>query len=626
MKIELILDNLRLDLSQYEFTFIEENNWLKDNTISKYTYPGEVELTNEQSVALGNILEENLNSYETLLNGLFYVFGEEHEAVMDIQQLVGRRLVFQIRYGLEEFPNFGKKLSALPLEKFDLTESVYTHAKNTITQTYPLVNYNFPQVITNRIDTDQEQWALFLGIINNYDGTDFLINEFDAVDNIQINRNILLPMPYLIYVLKKGFEDVGITLEGEILTDPEYLQATIYQLSEFYTKFTTISSEHLINTDEYSSIEEVGVDPSTGIVTYGNYSETINLSQPGRYKIAGNVNLRMDEAIFADAKFTYNGEVLWQGTLFSLSRNYKSDFRSVDFNFDFSGVEGPVTFESYQLSYSRNGNEIIEDAQIMSVTLTQLAKYDSNGALVSTLVEPTAIDLSKSVPEMTFGEFATALMKKRNYGYDINGDTITINKRKVSNVDKSNGIDLQPFEVMTPERNFNQGKSYILKEFEFSIEDYKSKTILIDNNGFNLEPSDIPQDAEETTINCFALPLKLQTVMTAYDFLNIDDKLILVLYNGVDGSGLNLANDAESISLVNNYINSYSEWYNFLLNSINYQWIFESSYENISELKVRSIIYAYKQFHVIRRISRQSFLTKNNGIFFEVDISTETLK
>ena len=615
MIIKLILNNLELDLSNYEFAFIEENNWLKDNTVSKLTYPLEIELTNEQDAALGNISEQNLANYDTLLDAKFYVFGQEHDAILEIETMLGRNMIAHIRYGLEEFPNFNKRLSELPLEVVDLAESIYVHAKSIISQTWPAVNYNFPQVITDAFDTDSEQWQYFEGIVNKYLDGDFIENEFDDEANEQVNRNVMLPMPYLLYVLQVGFADVGITLAGEILEDTYYKKATMYALNEFYTSFTTESSEHSLKTDEFTGIVSNGL---------GLYEESINIPAPGRYKLAGNVVVRNKRRGIRKAKFTYNNSIRWEGVVFSPG-NYKEEFYSVDFNIDYLGTEGDIEFNSLQLSYSELNGVVDNEAMIMDVTLTQIAKFDVNGDLVSTLIEPTQIDLSKAVPDMTFGEFATAVMKKRNYGYDISENTVTINKKKVSTIDTSNAIDLSNFEVATPERNFNRGKSFVFKQFDFQHEDYEPQKILIKNDGYLVNAFTKPDDAEEIIVNAIELPLKVFGVQTAHGFLDDYSKLQLVLYSGLVNS-LNLAEDPSAISHLNNYLDDYEDWFNFLLTSQNLNWVFDSSFEALSELKIRSIVYAYRQFHIIRKLTRKTYITQNKGIQLETEIETESLE
>lgn len=626
MIIKLILSQLELDLSNYEFTLIEENNWLKDDTISKFTYPLEIALTQEQDEALGNISEQNLSGYNTLLDGMFYVLGEEHEAVFEIESIIGRNIVAQIRYGLEEFPNYSTKLSELPLQKFDLTESIYLHAQSIITQTWPAVNYNFPQVITDALDTSTDQWLYFQGIINKYVGGNFVENEFDSENNTQINSNVMLSMPYLLYVLQVGFADVGFSLQGEILQDEYYKKATIFCLTEFYKSFTTESFTYILNTDAESEV-------ITENFRY-LYNDYITFPEPGRYKIAGNVYLRSRvssaegvDVNLAIGSFQYQDEwVSWNGfTMFLNDGPYMEELHSVDFNIDFTGTEGPLRFAAEQLNYAIEGGDIDYVAPLCDVTITQIAKYDANGELLPTLVEPTSIDLTQAVPDMTFGEYVTAVMKKRNYGYTIDGTVISIDKRVTANINTSNAVNLKPFEVATPERIFNSGKTFEFKTFDYDSTDYPQPKIFITNAGYTENDYEKNDDTEEIIVNCIALPRKVFGVQTAHDFLVDNTKLQLVLYSGLTG-GLNLAENPEPISLLNNYLNDYYDWFRFLLTSQKMVWVFDASYEQLSDLKIRSIIYAYRQFHVIRKLTRKTYLSGNKGILLEHEIETESLE
>jgi len=225
---------------------------------------------------------------------------------------------------------------------------------------------------------------------------------------------------------------------------------------------------------------------------------------------------------------------------------------------------------------------------------------------------------------MSFGDFFTAVLKKQNYGYDIEGSVITVNKKKVENVSTTNSISLLDFEVQYPERNFNRGKTFILKTFDFQSEEYQAQQIFINNSGYIINNFEKNDDTEEIVINAIELPLKINGVSTAHGFLDDNTKVQMVLYGGLANS-LNLAEDPTPISLLNNYLNDYQSWFQFLLTSQNINWFFETSYEKLADLKIRSIIYAYRQYHVIRKLTRKTYMTQKNGIQLEVEIETESL-
>ncbi|HUI32040.1 MAG TPA: hypothetical protein VLY84_00355 [Dysgonamonadaceae bacterium] len=615
MILKLILSGLELDLSTYEFSMIEENNWLNDKVSSKYTYPIDIDLTPEQNVALGHITEINLAEHDALLEGQFYAMGLCHDCVFEIERHIGKRLSGQIRYGLEEFPNFNKQLSELPLEVVKVTGSIFAYAKTIVGQTWPAVNFNFPQVITDKFDTDTEQWAYFEGIVNNYKAGNFLVNEFDAVNNVQVNRNILQPLPYLLHILTAGFADAGHVLEGEILDDPEFKRATIYALSEFYTNYSEDTMEVQMRLDE----SEGPFDPFGSI----RYVKNIVLPGPGRYKIAGNVYHRKYFMKNSSINFKYKGNHVWSDNFRSGKiAEYKEKMVTVDFNIDYAGgFAFPLVFESDTYGAQLVGGDLIYDAPLLDVTITLLSKFDSAGNLVPTLVTPSEVNLPKCVPRMNFGEFVTAFAKWKNYGIIVSDGVVTMDKKVAEIKSGQKTVNLEAQEVKEPERNFNQAKTFTLGFFELDNKEYNFPSLFITKNGSQISPYVKNADTDDIVINALPLPLKLHgDVTTAHGFLDDDSKPQVVLYDGLTG-GLNLAQNPDELNIVNVYASSHEDWFNFLLNSIRTAWSFVTPYEQIYQLKVSDIIYAYRQNHIIRRLTRKNTRPR----IIETEIELESL-
>lgn len=609
MILKLILSDLELDLSTTEFSMIEENNWLNDKVMSKYTYPIEIDLTPDEIVALKHITEPNLVEYDTVQDGQFYAMGLRHECVFEIERIIGKRLFGQIRYGLEEFPNFEKELSGLPLDVIDLGISIYEYAKTIINQTFPAVNFNFPQVITDKFIDDTEQWDYFEGVVNNFVAGNFLINEFDAVENAQINRNIMQPLPYLLHILQKGFEDANHVLAGEILEDPEFKRATVFALSDYYYGFTSETQEVQLRLNE----------PIPGEVRL--FKKTITFPSPGRYKIAGNLFLRKNNMRNSIATFTMNGKQIASYNYTKSPRNkYRELYVSVDFNIDISATDGPLEFDCYSFERQNLPGEDSLDALILDVSVTQLATYDATGKLIPTLVTPNQINLPKCVPDMNFGEFVNTIARWKNYGIVVRDGVVTMDKKAAKMQADDTVISLVEFEVEEPERNFNQAKTFTLGFFEFDNKEYSFPSIFIDNSGYVPSPFVKKENTEEIVINGLPLPLKQHgEITTAHDFLDDNSKVLLVLYDGTTG-GLNLAQDATDLNIVSVYLSSYEEWFNFLLNSIRTIWSFSTFYERIYQLKVSDIIYAYRQYHIIRRLTRKN--TKLQIIETEIELES----
>lgn len=614
MNLKIIHSDFEIDLVDTSFTMIEENNWFNDRVYSKYTYPISITLSDELIAKLKFLTENSASGYKTLFNVYFYAMEKEHEAVFEIEGAIGREIDAQIRYGFEEFPNFSKKLAQLPLWKFDLiAETMYQHAKDRVAMSYPTTDYVFTQVITNEFDTSTDQWQYFEGIINNYKNSAFLINEYNGGTDEQVNRNVIQPLPCILYLLKTGFLDAGFTLEGDILTDPEFSKASLYSLSSFYSSITQNGKQELlVASDEFSTTTSYG---------YKAYHANLTIAEPGRYKISGNLFLKwiltgIQVVRAATAKFTFNGEEIANWEV------YQNEFKLVDLIVEvFPGQSNLVLeFQSVQFNLEQVGGLWLDDSTILDISVVQLSAYDANGDLTPTLISPNEIDLTKCVPDKTFGDLYNMVNGWKNYDIDITGTVVTMNL--VSNqIGLGPKKDLQEFEVKKPERRFNQGKTFELKFQDVQSDVYTFPSIYVDANGVHQSPYIKKEETQEILIDAIALPLKQSgAVLTADGFIDDNTKFQIVLYNGLINS-LNLAANPSALTLVNIYPVYYKDWMNFLLNTVSFKWKFNSYYEKIKDLTIKSSVFAYGQYHVVKKISRKNV---SNEII-QTEIETESI-
>lgn len=617
---------LKLELSNYKFTFVEENNWLTDKTKSKYTYPLDFELTPVQVKALRGLTHQNSTNRNSVIEGKFMALGEVHEAVLEIETFIGNQVQAQIRYGFEEFPNYDKELSELPLEVSTVVGDFNSHAESIIPQTWPNVNYNFPQIHTDEIDNEIPQWNYFQGTINKFENSAFVLNEYDLQNDIAVNRNIMQPLPYVLHIFKKGFEDAGKTLTGDILEDVDFKKMCEYRLSDYYSHANTESEQLTLRTIEH-------LEETTGTsyaLNNHHYEKEFFVNEPGRYKVAGNVIVRahkkdsdsLTQIVGSRLRLSMDGVTIWYGQEQTSDYGYHEAFFSIDYNFNVADETVPLIITSDQLNYAIANDVIIEDAIICDFTITQLAKYDAQGNEFTSVVDPVDINLPKCVPDMSFGKYVNAYLKWKNYGIDIDGDNVIINKLKETVTSSSDKISLKEFEIEFPEVKTNQGKSFEIKFFDFETEEYTFKSVFANASGFEISPYTKNDDTSEIIIDAVPLPLKVNDgVFTAHCFLTNNSKSKSVIYDGLI-NGLNITKDTSHLLIPNVFENEHQDWIAFLLNSLSYKWVFETSFEKLSKLRVKSIIYAYKQYHIIRTLRRQIVTDES----LEYEIETETLE
>jgi len=617
--LKLTRSKFELDLTNYDISISEKNYWFEDRFFAKSTLPFSFIITDEINKALGDILSHNSVDTETYLEAKLTHNGKIHDAILDIEQIEGRLATASIRFGYEELPNFKKKLPELPLDDFDIVgpETIYTHADDVITKTWPEVSHNFVAVHTNKFDTSEEQWEAFEGLLNKRAADDFVINEYDAIEDKQLNRNIMQPQPYVMHVLTKGFEDAGFLLAGDFTEDAKIKKMLFSEISSYYSTINTNSEQFTMNADEHSSL-------SGYHNTLGSYDKTLAITSKGRYKIAGNIIIRRyaDEN-FAEIKF--NGERIWfvryPDRPFGI-KAYSEKFHTVNVNVEFL-VEASVDIEfiSKQYIYQHLGGEKIEGAMICDLSVTQLAEFDGSGNLVPTLITPNKIKLNKCVPDITFGKLITEFKKYKNLDIFPNGDTVYMNFIE-NQLEAENPVSLVDFEVEEPLISLNKGKTFLLKFHEFNSEEYTFEEMFVSQAEALVTGFVTDENTTEIIINALPLPIINKSgIVTADHFVEDKGIIKLILFNGQLASG-NLAESNADLLIPSIYEANYKKWLGIRINSRGYEWSFKISDEKLKTLLIRSKVMAYKRLHVIKSLDKD-LLEKG---FWNVEIKTEALK
>ncbi|MDC7994483.1 hypothetical protein [Altibacter sp. HG106] len=614
MNIRVVHSSFEISLIDTSFTRIEENNWYKEDLLSKYTYPIVMELPDDLLVKLKHIGQRGATGYLTIFDVIFILGDREHEAVMEIKKVKGRTIDFELRYGFEEFPNFNLKLSQLPLLKEELVgESIYEHAEDRVDLTYPVVDYNFPRIFNDEINTEDEQWAFFEGSMNLYQGGSFVVNEYDLATDTQKNYNIMQPLPHLLYVLKKGFEMGGFELKGDVLEDSRFQNAFLYRFSEYYGSITDSGSQEMVvKTDEF-------IAPYDG--PFKRYQETIIIEDPGRYLVNGNLFLRAlgtPFAPFAYAEIRLNGVRLW------LWRSWESEkYYFVDGTFEVPVGESnmELTFNSINLNYGIQGGAVIEDATILDITVSQLVAFDINGDAIPRLIAPNVIDLTKCVPDVTFGDLVEFVRTLSNYRGTVDGTDVYLNKIS-DKVGQGEIFDGRFSEEEFPEITLNKGKSFELVYDNPSNEDFDYGGLLIDNTGVATKPYVTNRDTKQIRIPGVYLPNETRSGdRTALDIVNDKSRIQVVLYSGLIG-GKNLTFEPMEYEIQKIFDDNYSTWLLFQIDANTYKWIFRSDSEQIKNLTTESNFFAYGKYHVVKKLS----ITKVGRFTMETEIETDSIE
>jgi hypothetical protein len=610
---KLIHSKFELDLSPFKLSDTEENSYFSDGFFTKYSFPFEIDLINDLEIATGFISEYNAQNVETYFD-LLYVHNDKiHQAILEIESYQ-QRLSCTLRFGFEQLPSFDKKLSELSLDKFTLPEgtTIYEHAETVITQTFPAVNYNFPQIHIDKYDPTDELWPNFAGIINNRVSGAFLINEVIADETF--NRNVMQPLPYWIHILQRGMIDAGFILSGKILTDPRLQKACLFGDVDYYTA-ATVQEDILIN-QVSEDAAEINYSNSKGAKASKYYSNTV-LTTPGKYNISGTIKCLRWANFSTYFSIKYRNTVIWSQRSSSTGTFQGSEFRDYDIDVNFETLvdlePNDITIEGYQY--------FTEEQQIINLTVSAIRLNDALGAAIPTVTNENKIDLTKAVPNMTFGEFLKVVTNWFNYDLTTSGNYAIMNPIEDA-MNYNDAIDFSSKEVKYPYRKFSQGTSFLLKFQDIDNKDFKYLPVFHDNQGF--VNSNYVTDDKTIPIEINGLPLPIltrTTVQTAYAFENNDSKVYLVKYDGLF-NGNNLAQPIDEYEIPAVHLQYWYKWFDFRIFSQGFRLNFKAWQEEFANLTAKSKIYMYKRFHIIKSINK----SEEKPELFTMEIETETLK
>jgi hypothetical protein len=607
---KLIHSSFELDLSPFKISDTEENNWFSDSFFLKYSFPFEIDLEDDLDVAFGFISQYNSDEVETYFD-LLYVHGDSIEkAVLEIESHQ-EKLSCVLRYGFEQLPSFDKKLSELSLEKINLNSGVtiYQHAETIITQTWPTVNYNFPQIHTDKYDTTDGIWENFGGILNNRVSGVFLENTVDTVEDITYNRNIMQPLPYFIHILQRGMIDAGYELSGKILTDEIITKACLCGDVDYFKRPTLQDPIDIIQMSEDAASTNVNGSQNF-------YSHTI-LAAPGKYNIQGTIKSLRWSNYWCTFTIKYRNTILFQQKSYPTNWQHGTTWRdyAVDITFETIVDFNPhdITIEGY-INYS-------QQQTIIDLSITTVILFDSTGTAIPTVENENKVDLTKAVPDITFGDFVKIIKNWFNYDLDIVGNYAVMNPIE-DEINYNDAEDLQFAEIKRPLRKFTQGFSFLLKFQDIESNDYKFDPVFKDRD--SVLNSKYIVDDKTTTIEINALPLPLLTrnsVQTSHAFESNDSKVYLVKYDGLY-NGNNLAQSTIEYQIPSIHLRYWEKWFEFRIFTQAFSWGFKAWEEQLLKIKAKTKIFAYGRFHIIKNINKTETVPGQ----FNIEIETNTLK
>ncbi|MGL6039217.1 MAG: hypothetical protein ACRC0E_10080, partial [Soonwooa sp.] len=250
-KVVFFGEKIKLDLTKQFLSFQENNSRLNNKTLTKFVFPFKTYVDDEVIRQLGDLRSPEFHNVEVIIPGTLLKEGSLTEAKLYLLSIYDNELEGEIDYGLEEIPNFEKKLSELPLEKFAV-DDIHVFAKQICEKTWPATNFNFPRIYSDKYPPTEEMWDAYDGYYNDLkpDGSEMRRNYLDENLNI-FNVNIIHPCPHPIYLLQAGFGEKGYTLEGEILTDEDLYNRWVFSGTQYFKRLLQDRTSMLIGSYDH---------------------------------------------------------------------------------------------------------------------------------------------------------------------------------------------------------------------------------------------------------------------------------------------------------------------------------------------------------------------------------------
>lgn len=630
----IINDNgLKIDLSHFRVTFNEANDWFTREFRSDYSFPIKVPVKLFKGFVDFNY---NADLPKKKFSGKLFRNGVLVDATLKIDQKLGEFVECIIFSGLEQFPNFAKKLSELPLHyhELDEEETLKQHALETITKNFPETDYNFFMIHSDIYDPTSSEFNGFERILNNFRNGAFVENSLDEETNIDSIKNIMQPLPYLMHVLLKGFEDAGFELQGDILTIPDLQRALITTPADYFLSLTREEIPFRVKIEEWESEAYIFNN-----ITHVLYNKSITIEKKGTYILQGSVfSVRYFRSIIPVSDLWVglykNADVL---DVFSISGASSSDpwtstllnTKNYDIELELE-VGDVITVSKIEPRRDISQNPLPDYPEAVSLSLFPVRYKNEDDSPIISLQDLDFIDLKRCVPDMTFEQLVMDVRMAKNLDFVVTGNVVRMDYISPK-LNRNNSLNLSKFDIEEPPIKYNDERSYEMLFVDKDRFPDSYDSVFIDRDGFQTEGYKKPSSAEDIRFDWLPLPVLERSGVTTALMDDEKSKLRLAFANAIT-----IIEDSEDpvelpVCFFNNrttmlamYQELYKPWINFLLFSRTFDHEFIGNLDELRDLYIKKIVYAFRCHHVISDLEKE-FLLIGDQQFWKVVAKLESL-
>lgn len=609
MGITLFTEKFKLELSKQKVTIQESNSRMNDKVSTKFTFPFTTPMDENFIHSIGDYISLENVGIENIIDCYAEVEGKISEAKLNLLDIFDTELSGQVDFGFEDVPSFDKKLSEFNYGKFQVSD-IYTFAKDICGLRYPDTNFNFPRMYTTKYSPDQEIWDAFDGYYNDLkpDGSEMRRNYIDSDLNI-FNVNIIHPCPHLLYLLSFGFADKGYKLEGEILTDPMLQDAWVFSGTQYFNTLSQARYGFIFTSMEFNRL-----DLENGPDDYAFYEKEIIIKKTGKYTLRGIVEFWKASKMWAEYVLVIdNQSVIWRK--YDNSRGSILEKIPLDITINITKPDTKLTFRIYTQYHEDSWTHQISDLTLASDSLEDVEGVKEESNVVR---NPNEIDLSRAVPDMTFGDLVNTIRSWFNYDIEISGKTVTMNRL---DKDPENVKDWSMYQSVKPRRKLQQKRSFLLK-FQDLDNDEKMNSMFYDNKGPLLNGKE-NSDTTTIEINGYPMPVsraKENGYLTAAVKKDSTNTLALVFYNGLV-AGQNNASYKSSCSFPELFGTNWLRWLRQRINGSAYEASFNVDIETFSQFSIKDYVYWHNNIHQFTSWTKEMISETE----YKISVNTETI-
>ena len=601
---KIIHKTFEFDLSSYKITVQEDNYWFSDGFTTKYSFPFVFHLDDELKKVFGELLDDNAFFTEKEY-GITYVRGNLMEkGVFILESQIDTEITAKFRYGMEEFPNWNKKLADFNFPTIN-TVSPYIYGYQLITQNTNRL-FEYPEIYTEKHNREESTFETFLGVLNNFDKTTDSYLKNDTSSENFTNQNIMHPCLYWVEVLELCLAESGFFAGGDLYFNPIFNQMLLYGHVDFFTR-NKLTEQKVFVSYQFDNIT--------------TYSETFTLVANKKYKIRGNVllfkNFQSSSTPNSGASYSisYNGnDLLTTGYSNPRGQLLKNKIETIFETSSDENIAHQITFNATEVnSYDTSSKDYVFDVVITPIV-------DGAETTPDEIINENEIDLKKALPDITFGQLMTETKRLFNAEIKILDESTLCLNLIDNQMNYENATDLTNFEVKKPEKKFNTRDSFLLK-----YKDNDEDVVFVNRDGVELDKKN--KNSKTETIEITAKLLKFTNLQTSKLMIHAPADLspqdICIILYDKDQARVNVSNTAVSsnpLLPLNLYNQFYINWFQFLLYSTQYRWFFKMYENNLSSIGKK--IHAYTRYHVVKSLEK----TEISEDLYEVEIETETLE